>query len=177
MAEENPRRTNDVTRRKLLLRARLCLLCIIAGLIVSISIILFVKPQTAFFYAHFGPGTWVEDKFPFMASWITILYESIHMTYNNYPVIAYCMDWLVFAHIVLLIFFTGALIDPLRNAWIIKAGIMTCAVMIPFAFISGFIRGIPFFWLMLDCSFATVGLVPLCLAYKYIKEICSNSVA
>ncbi len=154
-----------------MLRARVCLLCIFAGLLVSLLIIVFVKPQTAFFYAHFGPDTWVEEKLPFMASWFTMLYESIHVTYNTYPVIAYCMDWLAFAHIPLLIFFAGAVIDPIKNVWIIKAGIMTCVVMVPFAFISGFVRGIPFYWLMLDSSFAFMGLIPLGLAYRYIKTI------
>ncbi len=33
------------------------------------------------------------------------------------------------------------------------------------------IRGIPFFWRLIDCSFGVIGIVPLYMASRYIRRI------
>jgi len=39
--------------------------------------------------------------------------------------------------------------------------LIACAGVIGVALISGPIRGVPFFWTLIDCSFGIVGAIPL----------------
>ena len=68
---------------------------------------------------------------------------------------------LAFAHIVLAVFFIGPLVDPVRNVWVLWAGLIACAGVLPLALICGPLRGIPFYWRLIDCSFGVVGALPL----------------
>ena len=77
------------------------------------------------------------------------------------PQVFYGFDWLAFAHIVIGIFFLGVLKDPIRNKWVIEAGMIACMLIIPFAFAFGAYRGIPVLWRLIDCSFGLIGIVPL----------------
>ncbi|MCL4297193.1 MAG: hypothetical protein KJ077_15760 [Anaerolineae bacterium] len=102
------------------------------------------------------PGLW-----PDLARWITFVQAGLEDTYHRYPFMAYGTDWLAFAHIVIAIAFWGPLKDPVRNIWVVEFGMIACLLVIPLALICGPIRGIPFFWQLLDCSFGVFGLVPL----------------
>ena len=93
--------------------------------------------------------------------WILTVRNGLDDTYTKYPWIAYGTDWLAFAHIIIAIFFIGPLIDPVRNVWILKAGLIACALVIPLALICGEVRQIPFGWRLIDCSFGVLGAVPL----------------
>lgn len=92
-------------------------------------------------------------------------------TYGKYPFLAYGTDWLAFAHFVIAIAFVGPIRDPVRNVWVVHFGIIACVLVIPMALIFGPIRGIPFPWRLVDCSFGVVGLIPLLLARKWIREL------
>ncbi len=48
---------------------------------------------------------------------------------------------------------------------------IACILLIPLALVCGPIRGIPFFWTIVDCSFGVFGIIPLIIAYGYIKRI------
>jgi len=48
-----------------------------------------------------------------------------------------------------------------RNKWVITFGLIACAGVIPLALIAGQVRGIPFAWRLIDCSFGVVGGIPL----------------
>jgi len=96
-----------------------------------------------------------------LADWITHVYRALQVTYRQYPFIAYGTDWLAFAHIVIAIAFWGPLKDPVRNRWVIEFGLITCVLVLPLALIMGPLRGIPFFWRLIDCSFGVVGFIPL----------------
>ena len=62
----------------------------------------------------------------------------------------------------LLIFIViGVFRDPVRIVWIIVWGMIACVAVIPLALIAGPIRGIPWGWTLIDCSFGIVGVVPL----------------
>lgn len=74
---------------------------------------------------------------------------------------AYGTDWLAFARIAIAVYFVGPLIDPLKNEWVLYAGLISCALVLPLAFICGALRGIPFYWRLIDCSFGLLGAVPL----------------
>lgn len=84
---------------------------------------------------------------------------------------AYGTDWLAFGHIVIGLAFLGVLRDPIRNRWIVEWGMIACALVIPLAMICGPIRGIPFYWRLIDCSFGVFGIIPLALARSYILRL------
>ncbi len=106
-----------------------------------------------------------------LAAFITKVYEALHDTNLRYPMLAYGYDWLAFAHLAIALFFIGPLRDPIRNIWVIEWGMMACVAIIPLAFIAGAVRGIPFYWKCIDCSFGIIGIVPLYLVRKWIKRL------
>lgn len=106
-----------------------------------------------------------------LAAFITRVYEALHDTNLKYPMLAYGYDWLAFAHLVIALFFIGPLKDPIRNIWVIEWGMIACAAIIPLAFIAGEVRGIPFYWKCIDCSFGVIGIVPLYMVRKWIKQL------
>lgn len=106
-----------------------------------------------------------------LRTWIIRVYEALHTTNYHYPFIAYGTDWLAFAHIVIAIAFIGPLRDPVRNVWIIHFGIISCLLVFPLALIAGQVRGIPFYWRLIDCSFGAIGIIPLIVCNSYIKKL------
>jgi hypothetical protein len=104
------------------------------------------------------------------------VYEAVRVTGDKYHFLLYGYDWLAFAHLVLALVFIGPYRDPVRNKWVVEFGIYTCLLIIPFALIAGYYRGIPFWWRLIDCSFGAIGLIPLMLAYKKIVTIESLSI-
>ncbi len=114
------------------------------------------------------------QKFPkdnLLSVWYFKIHEGISETYPKYPFIAYGTDWLAFAHIVIAVAFIGPLRNPVKNIWVIEWGMIACALVIPLAMIAGEVRGIPFFWRLIDCSFGVFGMVPLWLCWREIKKL------
>jgi len=109
--------------------------------------------------------------------WLERVFIGIRDTNNRYPFVAYGYDWLAFAHIVLAVLFIGPLKDPVKNKWVIEFGIIACLMIIPFAMIAGYFRGIPIGWRLIDCSFGVIGIVPLkiCLNKIYDLETIKSS--
>jgi len=108
---------------------------------------------------------WLTSNDDEFSKWMDRVYAGMHQTNTHYPFIAYGTDWLAFAHIILAILFVGALKDPVRNIWIIQFGLVACIGIFPLALIAGYVRGIPFFWQCIDCSFGLFGgvIMALCL--------------
>ena len=48
---------------------------------------------------------------------------------------------------------------------------LCCVAIIPLALIAGPIRGIPFWWQLIDMSFGVFGLVPLWIVRHQIKKL------
>ncbi|MDB5120713.1 MAG: hypothetical protein JWN56_1931 [Sphingobacteriales bacterium] len=112
------------------------------------------------------------DVFPVtMQQWFSTIYHAVKTTNDNFPYLAYGTDWLAFAHIVIATAFIGPLRDPVRNIWLIQFGMIACLMVFPLAFIAGPIRHIPFFWQLIDCSFGLIGILPLYVCYKKIKQL------
>jgi hypothetical protein len=107
----------------------------------------------------------------FLQNWVSTVYLAVKNTNAAYPYLAYGTDWLAFAHIVIAVAFIGPLRDPVKNIWIIQFGMMACAMVLPLAFIAGPIRGIPFYWQLIDSSFGIIGCIPLYICYKYILKL------
>ncbi len=93
--------------------------------------------------------------------WLASVDQGLQKTYAVYPWMAYGTDWLAFAHLVIAVYFIGPLINPVKNEWVIYAGLIGCVLVMPLALISGPLRGIPFYWRVIDCSFGVLGAVPL----------------
>jgi len=107
----------------------------------------------------------------FLKHWLLSVYTAIRETNLNYPFMAYGTDWLAFAHIVIAVAFIGPLKDPVRNIWVIQFGMIACLLIIPLAGICGPVRGIPFYWQLIDCSFGVIGFIPLHICYKQIVQL------
>lgn len=89
----------------------------------------------------------------------------------KYPFLAYGTDWLAFGHLVIAAAFWGPLKDPVRNRFIVRWGMFCCLASLPVALIFGPLRGVPPFWLPLDLAFGVVGIVPLLVVDRDIREL------
>lgn len=103
--------------------------------------------------------------------WLFKVWIGVKKTHEDYPFLFYGFDWLAFAHIVIAILFVGVYQHPVRNRWVIQWAMITCVCILPLAFIAGFIRGIPLFHVLIDCSFGVVGLIPLLMVQLKIKKL------
>ena len=111
-----------------------------------------------------------------LKGWLLHVRQGMTMTYAHYPWIAYGTDWLAFAHIMLAILFIGPWRDPVRNIWVVEFGLLACAGVLPLALFCGPIRGIPFYWQLVDCSFGLIAFVPLWLARSLILRVSNVAV-
>lgn len=91
------------------------------------------------------------------------------------PFLHYGTDWLAFAHIVIGLAFIGPYRDPVRNIWVIQWAMLCCIAVIPLALIAGPIRGIPFWWQLIDISFGVFGIIPLWIVHRKIKTLMSDA--
>ncbi len=103
--------------------------------------------------------------------WILIVRDALRATNAKYPFLAYGTDWLAFAHIVIAIAFVGALRHPLRNSWLFNFGMMASVLIVPWALLTGAVRGIPIYWRLIDCSFAVGGFIPCWLCHRWTREL------
>lgn len=110
-----------------------------------------------------------------LRGWIAFVAFGLQKTYAAFPFVAYGTDWLAFGHVVIAMFFIGPFRDPLRNACVLRVGLVACAGVIPLALICGAIRDIPLGWRLLDCSFGVIGAIPLLYCLGLTKKIASQS--
>ena len=103
--------------------------------------------------------------------WILTVRDGLRETYARYPWLAYGTDWLAFAHIVIAIFFIGPLINPVRNIWVLQAGLVACVLIVPLALICGAIRHVPMGWRLIDCSFGIFGAIPIAYCLRLIRTL------
>lgn len=101
-----------------------------------------------------------------LAHWLLFVREGLAATYARYPFIGYGTDWLAFGHIIIALFFIAPWREPGRHLEVVRVGMVACLLVIPLALICGPIRGIPFYWRLIDCSFGVIGLVPLWLSWR-----------
>ncbi len=110
-------------------------------------------------------------QIPPLIDWVALVNGGLQATYRQYPFMAYGTDWLAFAHIVIATAFIGPLRDPIKNIWVIEWGMIACVLVIPLAVIVNPIRGIPFFWTLVDCSFGVFGIIPLWFVRRDILHL------
>ncbi len=159
---------NDASEARLLFRIRGLLVGFIVGLVVS-GVTAFPLPAEARWLAE---GLSRSGLAPVeLMTWIIRVRDGLNVVESQYPFLLYGTDWLAFAHLVIAVAFFGPLKDPVRNVWIVQWGMISCAAVIPLALICGPIRGIPFFWQLIDCSFGIVGIVPLYICLRMIRRL------
>jgi hypothetical protein len=103
--------------------------------------------------------------------WLGYVREGLRETYQAYPFVAYGTDWLAFAHLVIAVYFIGPLLQPTQHDWILISGMISCVLVLPLALVCGPLRGIPFYWRMIDCSFGVMGIVPLAYCYYLSRKL------
>ena len=106
-----------------------------------------------------------------MARWFLRIRDALAQTQAEHAFLFYGTDWLAFAHIIIAVFFIGPFIDPVRNVWVIKAGLIACGLVVPPAIVCGAVRGIPVGWRLIDCSFGVIGAVPLYYCLRLTKTL------
>lgn len=117
------------------------------------------------------PESAAPENYSGLLAWLVTVRNGIRTMYSSYPWIAYGTDWLAFAHLILALLFVGPLREPVRNRWVIDFGILACLGVLPLALICGPLRGIPFFWQLVDCSFGIFGIIPLVLARSWTLQL------
>lgn len=118
-----------------------------------------------------GTGLVNEAQSTGFTHWILKVREALRNSYFLYPFMAYGTDWLAFGHFVIALAFVGPLRDPVRNRWLYLFGMISCVLVIPYAFTMGAVRGIPVYWRLVDCSFGIIGFIPLWYCWRWTGEL------
>jgi hypothetical protein len=162
----------EMTKAALLSRIRFWLVLFIVGLVLS-GLTAFPLQQELVTLNHlFGvPAVAPAGSEPALHTWLRRVREGVVNTNRDYPFLAYGTDWLAFGHLVIAMAFIGPLRDPVRNKWIFSFGVLACLGVIPLALIAGQVRGIPFYWRLIDMSFGVFGALPLLLCLGYVRRL------
>ncbi|MCB1096068.1 MAG: hypothetical protein KDN22_10880 [Verrucomicrobiae bacterium] len=156
----------------LLRRIRIAVVFIIFGLIVS-GVTAFpleweLKLMASVFVQN---GNYDPAAYTGLAHWIMKVREGLVVTGESYPFIAYGTDWLAFGHIIIALFFLPVFSNPVRYRGNLKIGLASCILVIPLALICGPVRGIPFYWQLIDCSFGIVCFFPVWLTLRWTQQL------
>ena len=154
---------------KQLKQVRFWLLIFMTGLIVSGLTAIPLQWEIEQIKHVIDNALWLHDLAPGLVDWLLFVHTGLTATLRAYPFITVGTDWLAFAHIVIAIAFIGPLRDPVRNVWVIEFGMIACLLVIPAALIFDLLRGLPLLWLLIDCSFGVIGIIPLLLAYRLVR--------
>jgi hypothetical protein len=111
---------------------------------------------------------------PDLSAWIGRVNAGLQDSYGRYPFLSIGTDWLAFGHIAIAVAFLGALKDPVRNIWVVEFGMIACALVAPWALIFGALRGLPFFWRLVECSFGVFGIIPLWFCRRMILGLAAQ---
>lgn len=106
-----------------------------------------------------------------LQQWLQKVYTAISDANSKYPFLMYGYGWLAFAHLVIALVFIGPYKDPKGNIWVINWTMLACICILPLALIAGPVRGIPFYWQLIDCTFGVFGIIPLLICRRWIKQL------
>lgn len=151
-------------------RVRLLLALFMVGLVLSGATAFPLVWELGLLDGWIGSGSAIGKSLPALGDWISRVHAGLVETQARHPFILYGTDWLAFAHLVIATAFLGPYRDPVRNKWVLQFGLIACLAVFPLAFICGPIRGIPLFWLLIDCSFGVLGALPLLWALRIVER-------
>ncbi len=165
----------DTDARRDVRRARIRLILFMAGLLLSglTAFPLEWELETLTVWMGIAPGV-SPGELSGLAGWLATVRDGLRDTGRRYSWLAYGTDWLAFAHLILVVLFVGAVVDPARNLWVITFGLIACVGVVPLAMICGQVRGIPFYWRLIDCAFGVLAFVPLWAARRAAKRVCEH---
>lgn len=153
---------------KLLRRIRLLLAFVVFGLVASGLTAFPLESEAALLVRLLAPEEGPGSA-PFQ--WLSRVHEGLAETNRRFPFLAYGTDWLAFAHLVIAVLFLGPLRDPVRNVWVIQLGLVACAGVPVLALVAGPLRGIPFWWRLVDSSFGVACGIPLLLCLRHVRRL------
>lgn len=155
----------------LLRRIRILTWCFIVGLVISGATAIPLEWELNILAGIVDANDSGTSGASGLGGWILRVREGLRATNGTYPFMAYGTDWLAFGHFVIALVFVGALRDPVRNGWLFTFGMIACALVVPYAFAFGGLRGIPICWRLIDCSFGVFGIIPVWYCRRGVKEI------
>jgi hypothetical protein len=146
----------------------------IRRMIVFFMIVLALSGITAF--PIYSELRWILDmgyvpEDTLLGDWLEKVWLAVRDIQERHPFIFYGFDWLAFAHLVIALLFIGPYRDPIKNRWVIEWGMLACVSIIPLAVIAGPVRGIPWYHILIDCSFGVIGIFPLYLVRRWILKL------
>ncbi len=156
----------------LLLRYRLALGFFIVGLILSGTTAFPLLIELRLLASWLGithPADYAQ--FTGLQHWIARVLFALEYNDAHHPFLAYGTDWLAFGHLCIAVFFIRPLFKPLESDWVLKCGLICCIALIPTALIAGQVRGIPFYWRLIDCSFGVFGALPLLYCLQLTRRM------
>jgi hypothetical protein len=112
----------------------------------------------------------LDEKFG-IGLWLTRVSDALNVTYVQYPFMAYGTDWLAFAHFVIAFAFVWPLKDPIRYALLFTWGFYASLSIVLFALVMGQVRGIPWGWRLIDCSFGLAGVILFSLCRRSVARL------
>ena len=145
-------------------RIRWLTLLFILGLFLSGATAIPLRQELDFLLRCLGPDG-------VLSVWLAKISAALNDTESRYPFLFYGTDWLAFGHFVIALVFVGVLRDPVRNRWLFDFGLIACVLVIPYAFVFGGLRGIPWWWRLVDCSFGIFGFIPLWFCRGWTLEL------
>lgn len=171
--QELQRRSERATRGEaetLKRRIRALLYVFIVGLVLS-GVTAFPLTWEVNLLARLLHTSGIAATIPVLGEWVATVQAALVETDARYPFLAYGTDWLAFGHIVIALFFIAPLRDPVRNVAVLEAGLWACAGVIPLALVCGAVRGIPWWWQLIDCSFGAFGAIPLLFCLRDVRRL------
>ena len=160
---------------KLIRRIRAWTLLFIIGLVVSGATAIPLETELNWLVRWSGAEQFADASrsapAPGWADWLLRVCDALREVNTKFPFLSYGTDWLAFGHFVIAVAFVGLLRDPVRNRWLIDFGLIACAMVIPYALVMGGIRGIPFGWRLIDCSFGLFGVIPLWWCRRMVDKL------
>ena len=161
----NPTEPTSTLRRKI----RALLWFFIFGLVVSGATAIPLETELKLLVPLVGAGG--DSPSAGVAKWLLQVRDALGETNARFPFLAYGTDWLAFGHFVIALAFLGPLRDPVKNIWVIEFGMIACVLVVPFALHMGGVRGIPFGWRLIDCSFGVGGIIPLWICRRLVQQL------
>ena len=147
----------------MLLRCRAVLGIFMIGLVLSGMSAFPLQWELSILDRWFSGGGRIGD-------FIAFVHSGIEKTYAQFPFFGYGTDWLGFGHFVIALFFILPFVDPIKYRVVLYLGLIACAGVIVLALVAGPIRGIPFFWTLIDCSFGIFGAIPLLYCLRLARN-------
>ena len=156
------------------LRRRIKLLTglFICGLVLSGATAIPLRLEVDRLITFLGADEWTSQPAGnVLVDWLFKVRDALGDTETRHPFLFYGTDWLAFGHFIIALVFIGALRAPVRNRWLFDFGLIACVLVIPYALAFGGLRGIPFWWRLIDCSFGVFGFIPLWFCRKWTGEL------